>query len=105
VHILFNLIKNAVYYAQSNPRGAVKVFTGFYRGRPAIVVTDTGRGIPDAIRSKIFDRFFTTTEAGQGAGIGLSFCKMVMEGIGGEIVCDSREGEYTTFRLLFPDAS
>jgi len=105
VHVLFNLIKNALFYAQSNPNGSVKIFCGYYDARPAIIVTDTGCGIPDAIRTKIFDRFFTTTEAGQGAGIGLSFCKMVMEGIGGQIVCDSKEGEYTTFRLLFPDVS
>lgn len=105
VHVLFNLIKNALFYAQSNPNGGVKIFCGYYDVGPAIIVTDTGCGIPDAIRAKIFDRFFTTTEAGQGAGIGLSFCKMVMEGIGGQIVCDSKEGEYTTFRLLFPDVS
>jgi two-component system CAI-1 autoinducer sensor kinase/phosphatase CqsS len=105
VHVLFNLIKNAIYYAQRSPNGTVKVFSGIYRGRPSIVVSDTGCGVSDSIRMKVFDRFFTTTEAGQGAGIGLSFCKMVMEGIGGEIVCDSKEGEYTTFRLLFPEVS
>ncbi|MDZ7670540.1 MAG: ATP-binding protein [Gammaproteobacteria bacterium] len=37
--------------------------------------------------------------------MGLSFCKMVMESIGGEIQCESREGEYTTFRLIFPAVS
>jgi two-component system CAI-1 autoinducer sensor kinase/phosphatase CqsS len=105
VHVLFNLMKNAIYYAQRNPNGTVKVFSGVYRGRPSLVVSDTGCGVSDSLRTKVFDHFFTTTEAGQGAGIGLSFCKMVMEGIGGEIVCDSKEGEYTTFRLLFPEVS
>jgi signal transduction histidine kinase len=105
VHVLFNLIKNALFYAQSNPKGTVRIFCGFFRGRSAIVICDTGYGMSDSVQARIFDRFFTTTEAGQGAGIGLSFCKMVMEGIGGEIVCDSKEGEYTTFRLLFPEVS
>jgi signal transduction histidine kinase len=54
------------------------------------------------IRKRIFERFFTTLESGRGTGIGLSFCKMVMEGLGGEITVDSTEGEFTTFRLLFP---
>jgi two-component system CAI-1 autoinducer sensor kinase/phosphatase CqsS len=102
VHVLFNLIKNALFYAQSNPNGTVRIFCGYYQGHSAIIVRDEGCGMSQALRDRIFDRFFTTTEAGQGAGIGLSFCKMVMEGIGGEIVCDSKEGEHTTFRLLFP---
>jgi signal transduction histidine kinase len=67
-------------------------------------VTDTGPGIPASLKHQIFDRFFSTIRYGQGAGIGLSFCKMVMESIGGEIQCESREGEYTTFRLIFPPA-
>jgi two-component system CAI-1 autoinducer sensor kinase/phosphatase CqsS len=105
VHVLFNLIKNAIYYAQSHRDGIVKVFSGVHEGRKAIFICDTGCGISDSMKSKVFDRFFTTTEAGQGAGIGLSFCKMVMEGIGGEIQCESKEGQYTTFRLIFPEVS
>ncbi|MBX3706298.1 MAG: HAMP domain-containing histidine kinase [Pseudomonadales bacterium] len=103
VHVLFNLIKNGVLYGRSAPSGMIRIFTGRSRGRNSIIVTDNGAGISESLKLKVFDRFFTTTEAGQGAGIGLSFCKMVMEGIGGEIQCDSREGEYTTFRLLFPE--
>jgi two-component system CAI-1 autoinducer sensor kinase/phosphatase CqsS len=105
IHTLFNLLKNGVYYMQRTPSGKVTVRTRRDKRLNCIEIIDTGPGIPSAIRKRIFDRFFTTTEAGQGAGIGLSFCKMVMEGIGGEIVCDSKEGEYTTFRLLFPEVS
>ena len=105
IHVFFNLIKNGVYYMQRSPNGRVVVSTGKLGRSNYVAVTDTGPGIPADLRKRIFDRFFTTTEAGQGAGIGLSFCKMVMEGIGGEIVCDSKEGEYTTFRLLFPEVN
>jgi two-component system, CAI-1 autoinducer sensor kinase/phosphatase CqsS len=105
VHVMFNLLKNAVYYMQRSPEGQVSIETGRIGNRNCIQITDTGPGIPSSVRKRVFDRFFTTTEAGQGAGIGLSFCKMVMEGIGGEIQCESKEGEYTTFRLLFPDVS
>jgi signal transduction histidine kinase len=71
-------------------------------GMRTVEIVDDGPGIPSAIRRHIFSRFYTTATNGQGAGIGLSFCKMVMESIGGEIQCESREGEYTTFRLIFP---
>ncbi|MFB3106446.1 MAG: ATP-binding protein [Pseudomonadales bacterium] len=42
---------------------------------------------------------------GQGAGIGLSFCKMVMDSIGGAIDCESIPGDHTTFTLTFSDSS
>lgn len=100
-HVFFNLIKNAIYYAQKSPVGRVEIRIG-EDAKPTIVVTDTGPGIPASRRRRVFERFYTTGDSHQGAGIGLSFCKMVMESIGGEIHCDSREGEYTTFRLVFP---
>ena len=67
-----------------------------------IVVHDTGPGISSFNLPHVFDRFYTTSLTGESAGIGLSFCKMVMERVGGEIVCDSVEGEFTTFTLDFP---
>jgi len=105
VHVFFNLLKNSIYYAQKSPNGTVFIQIGNSRTRHEIEVTDTGPGIQGASRRRIFDRFFTAADTGQGAGIGLSFCKMVMESIGGEIQCESREGEYTTFRLIFPAVS
>jgi two-component system CAI-1 autoinducer sensor kinase/phosphatase CqsS len=104
VHVLFNLIKNGLFFAQ---KGAGRLTLSSYR-TPAcgvIEVTDTGTGISEKLQSKIFDRFFTAIGTGQAAGIGLSFCKMVMESIGGDIECESKEGEYTTFRLTFPPVS
>lgn len=100
VHVFFNLLKNSVYYAQKRPTGTVTVrVDGDSR---TIKFTDTGYGLTSISRRRVFDRFYTTAKTGQGAGIGLSFCKMVMESIGGDIECESKEGEYTTFRLTFP---
>jgi two-component system CAI-1 autoinducer sensor kinase/phosphatase CqsS len=101
-HVFFNLIKNAVFFMQRKAGGRTFVRTGSGRSFNVIEITDTGPGISKETRSRIFERFFTTLGAGQGAGIGLSFCKSVMESIGGQITCESKEGEYTTFRLLFP---
>ena len=102
VHVVFNLLKNAVLYMQRKPNGQTHIRVLVEGKRGVIEVTDTGPGIPRMIRKRIFERFFTTLESGRGTGIGLSFCKMVMEGLGGEITVDSTEGEFTTFRLLFP---
>jgi len=107
-HVLFNLIKNGLYYVQLHGSGSVTIsidrststkFAG------TISVRDDGPGIPAQYIDRIFERFFTTTVAGQGSGIGLNFCKVVMEGIGGLIHVDSVEGEYSTFTLSFPKVS
>jgi signal transduction histidine kinase len=104
-HVLFNLLKNAVFYCQRSPNGKVDLEIGDERRRRIINVKDTGPGLEQGVRRHIFDRFYTTSSNGQGAGIGLSFCKTVMESIGGSIECESVEGEYTTFRLTFPPVS
>lgn len=102
VHVLFNLIKNGLYYVQRAGKGEVTISTETTNGTNKILVHDTGLGIPPIVHKQIFERFYTTTQTGQGAGIGLSFCKMVMESIGGNISCESAEGEYTRFTLNFP---
>jgi two-component system CAI-1 autoinducer sensor kinase/phosphatase CqsS len=102
IHVLFNLIKNGIHYAQKSPGGTLHISVGTSKGRRLVEITDTGPGISPAARRHIFDRFYTTSDTSQGAGIGLSFCKTVMHSIGGDIHCDSRHGQYTTFRLTFP---
>lgn len=105
VHVIFNLLKNAVFYSQRSTNGCVEIRIGDFRGNHSIEVHDTGPGIDQGTRRHIFDRFYTTSSGGQGAGVGLSFCRTVMESIGGSIDCDSVEGKYTTFRLTFPPVS
>lgn len=102
IHVLFNIIKNGIYYVQNSGKGDLSIRTEIRADRHVVVITDTGSGIPRSVQHRIFERFYSTVRHGQGAGIGLSFCKMVMESIGGEIQCESREGEFTTFRLIFP---
>ena len=102
VHVLFNLIKNGLYYVQRKGKGAISISTSVSEDANYIIVHDTGSGIPLVNQRQIFDRFYTTSDSGQGAGIGLSFCKIVMESIDGQIMCESVEGEYTTFKLRFP---
>ena len=77
------------------------------KGMPAadyvmVEVTDTGNGIPEAIRDKIFVPFFTTKEVGKGTGLGLSTVYGIIKQTGGYVYFDSAEGKGTTFRLFLP---
>jgi two-component system CAI-1 autoinducer sensor kinase/phosphatase CqsS len=103
VHVLFNLMKNGIYYVHKAGKGDLKVrLVTNSRTADSIIVEDTGTGIAPQNLRRIFERFYTTSETAHSSGIGLSFCKAVMEGLGGSITCESEVGVYTRFTLTFP---
>jgi len=65
-------------------------------------IKDNGPGIPVEIREKIFESFFTTKESGEGAGLGLSTAKKIIEEHGGRIEVESALGEWSNFRVILP---
>ncbi len=70
----------------------------------ALVVSDTGAGIPDAVRERIFEPFFTTKRVGLGTGLGLSTVYAMVKNAGGEITVTSAPGEGATFCVVLPRA-
>ena len=65
-----------------------------------LVISDTGKGIPQEDLGKVFDPFFSTKR--KGTGLGLAIVHQIVESHKGEITVESREGEGTTFRILLP---
>ena len=95
--VLFNLMKNALYYLALDPDVRVAITVD----RQQVKVRDTGPGIaPDALK-RLFEPFRSVGKSG-GTGLGLAYCQRVMRALGGDITCQSALGEYTEFTLTFP---
>lgn len=102
-HVIFNLLKNALYMIATVQKGEIKLWTTQKARWNYLHFEDTAKGMTPKQLSKLFDHFYTTTF--MGTGIGLSFCKMVMKRFGGDIFCESEAGNYTKFTLSFPAVS
>lgn len=95
---LHNLLRNSV---QAMPDGGtLTVTTRGQDDRLVVTIIDTGKGIPENVRSRIFDGFFST-KAG-GTGIGLALTRLIVEQHGGTISCMSEPGQGTMFTLELP---
>jgi signal transduction histidine kinase len=80
----------------------VSVITMKSGNRVLITVSDNGNGIPDAIKEKIFQPFFTTKPTGSGTGLGLSLSYDIVKTHGGEIKVASKEDEGSDFIIQLP---
>jgi len=98
--VMLNVIKNA---KEAMPKGGtLTVKTSREDDKVLIHIQDTGIGIPEEIRDKIFDAFFTTKQKVKGVGLGLSVCYGIIKDHGGEIKVESEEGKGTTFIISLP---
>jgi CheY-like chemotaxis protein len=101
VLVLFNLLKNALYYLPLHPHAHITI-TVESAPLHRIVVRDTGPGIPAGRIADLFEEFHSFNKA-EGTGLGLAFCRRVMAAFGGEIACQSELGSFTEFILTFPE--
>jgi len=98
--VFMNLLTNAVDAIEGE--GEVAITTRVDGDRVSIAIRDTGGGIPDDIRQRIFEPFYTTKEVGKGTGLGLSISYGIVEKHGGSIAVESAAGEGTTFTVRLP---
>lgn len=96
-YVLINLLKNSFRH------GGSKVLVEVIVEQGKIIVRDDGHGIAEESLPYIFERFYTKSE--NGIGIGLAFCKMVVEKMKGTIECYSQQDLYTEFIITFPNLS
>ena len=95
-----NLIHNALQ--AMNHEGTLTIAVRRLDNEAVVSVTDTGCGIPEEIRGKIFDVFFTTKPAGVGSGLGLDIVKKIIQKHQGRIDVQSEIGAGTTFNVYLP---
>lgn len=103
-HVLFNLLKNGLRAIEARD-GEENFLTIELRRGPemnTITVTDTGEGIPPEILNYVFIPFVSAQRPGVGTGLGLSFCRMIVEGAGGTISCRSKVNVGTAFTIELP---
>jgi PAS domain S-box-containing protein len=106
--VFLNLLVNAAHAIDesmkgSGQKGKIRVRTLSEGGTVLVTITDTGGGIPEAIRGRIFDPFFTTKEVGRGTGQGLAIARsVVVERHKGALTFESEMGKGTTFYIRLP---
>jgi signal transduction histidine kinase len=108
--VLLNLYTNAFYTVQQKQKTAgdnykptVEVSTSSHKDSIVIKVRDNGMGMPEHVKEKIMQPFFTTKPTGEGTGLGLSMSyDIVVKGHEGEINVETKENDYTVFTITLP---
>jgi len=105
--VVLNVVVNAAHAiadaVKGTPRrGTIRVATRREGADVVVTISDTGGGIPEAIRDKVFEPFFTTKEVGRGTGQGLAIARAVVTRHRGSIGFESEPGQGTTFTIRIP---
>ncbi len=98
--VLLNIIANA---KDAMPKGGILTLETTENNSDLVIkITDTGIGIPEHIKDKIFEAFVTTKQEVKGVGLGLSVCYGIIKDHGGDIRVQSRQGKGSTFSIILP---
>ncbi len=106
--VILNLVVNAAHAIEdakgtADQMGRITVRTFREGGNAVITVSDTGCGIPSAVRGRVFDPFFTTKEVGRGSGQGLAIARTIIhDKHDGELSFESTVGKGSTFKITLP---
>lgn len=99
IRVLTNLLKNALQQIEKNGHGEIFISMEENDSFNILRFKDTAGGAPPEVVDHLFEGYRTTKE--EGTGVGLAFCKLVMNSFGGDIVCNSVYGDYIEFVMTF----
>ena len=99
-HIIFNLMKNALYYISDKPKAQISIWHEHGETDNFLHFKDTGPGISEYDQEHVFDFGFSKRK--EGSGFGLTYCKTTIQQMGGDIAVRSEPDKYTEFVLTFP---
>jgi signal transduction histidine kinase len=95
-----NILSNAIDAIKG--KGVITISTSKSNGFIEINITDTGSGMPEHIKAKIFDPFYTTKEVGEGTGLGMSISHGIIEKHSGSIKVHSESGKGSEIIIILP---
>jgi signal transduction histidine kinase len=98
--VFMNLIVNASHAIETE--GKIVISTENKDGEVVVTISDNGCGIPDEVRKKIFNPFFTTKPVGSGTGLGLHISNQIIQKHKGTIAVESTPGKGTQFTITLP---
>ncbi len=105
--VLLNLVNNAMDAMSQVPAEqrvlTLKTSIQFQNRSGLLVVEDQGPGVPDKLRTKLFQPFFTTK--GEGLGMGLAICQTILQTLGGSIQLLDKAEPGATFQVVLPPAA
>ena len=104
VQVIINIVDNAIKYTPPNSHIAIKAEK---QGNKAVIsISDDGAGIPDALKPRIFDMFYSganqIADSRRSLGLGLSLCKSIIHAHGGEIKVSDNLPQGTIFTFTLP---
>lgn len=100
IKIMYNLLSNALKYSPAGSKVILKLGLNEYKLEVSVI--DSGRGIPDNVRGKIFERYYQVRNDDAGTGIGLALTKKLVDLHGGQIEVDSIQGMGAEFKIILP---
>ncbi len=100
--VFLNLLKNSAEALDGQTGGRIWIEAGTDDGWVSVTIRDNGPGVPEEARTRLFEPFFSTKEAGQGSGLGLSICRRIVGEHGGTIVATGPPGEGAAFTIRLP---
>lgn len=102
-HVFSNLVNNAIKFQREGGRGEIGISVAAEGAEAVVRIRDQGIGLDPEERTKVFEKFYQATASTEGSGVGLTICKMIVEGVGGRIGFESEgRGKGATAVVALP---